>query len=217
MKHEALLFDLDGVLTDTAKYHYLAWKSLAKELGIDFTLKDNERLKGVSRMRSFEIILEINGLEMTDPEKEACCAKKNSLYREYILQMTKEETLPGVREFLDECRQEGYRIALGSASKNSMTILERLEITEAFDAIIDGTKVAKAKPDPEVYLAGAAALDVPPADCIVFEDAEAGIEAAHAAGMRAVGIGDSPTLSGADLRIDGFSGMHIADIENALD
>ena len=216
MKHKALLFDLDGVLTDTAKYHFLAWKQLSEELGINFTREDNERLKGVSRMRSFEIILEIGQKEMSKAEKLACCEKKNGIYRNYILQMSREETLPGAREFLTACRAAGYRIALGSASKNSSTILERLEITPYFDAIVDGTVVSKAKPDPEVYLKGAEMLGVTPADCIVFEDAEAGIQAAHAAGIAAVGIGNAPQLADAELRLNGFSNITIEEIEEAL-
>ena len=216
MRHKALLFDLDGVLTDTAKYHYLAWQQLARELGIRFTLQDNERLKGVSRMHSFEIILEIGGLQMTQAEKEACCEKKNNIYRQYILQITKDETLPGAAQFLQDCRKEGYLIGLGSASKNTQTILDRLEITSFFDVIVDGTMVSKAKPDPEVYLRGAARLGVFPGNCIVFEDAQAGIEAAHAAGMQAVGIGSGPQLSEADLQMAGFQNASVADIEAAL-
>ena len=216
MRHKALLFDLDGVLTDTAKYHYLAWQQLAQELGIRFTLQDNERLKGVSRMHSFEIILEIGGLQMTQAEKEACCEKKNNIYRQYILQMTKDETLPGAVQFLRHCRSEGYLIGLGSASKNSQTILDRLEITSFFDVIVDGTMVSKAKPDPEVYLRGAARLGVFPGNCIVFEDARSGIEAAHAAGMQAVGIGSGPQLSEADLQMSGFQNASAAEIEAAL-
>ena len=134
-----LLFDLDGVLVDTAKYHFLAWKQLADRLGIPFTLKDNERLKGVSRMASFEIILEIGGRSMTQEEKEACCAEKNAIYVEYLKKLREDELFPGVRDFMEDARKKGYKTALGSASKNSMMILERLGITDLFDAIIDGT------------------------------------------------------------------------------
>ena len=217
MKHKALLFDLDGVLTDTAKYHFLAWKQMAGELGINFTLKDNERLKGVSRTRSLEIILEIGGVEMSDEEKELWCAKKNEIYRGYITKMTREETLPGARQFLISCRESGYLIALGSASKNSPTILERLDITQYFDAIIDGNSVSRAKPDPEVFICGAKALSSAPEECIVFEDAAAGIEAAHAAGMAAVGIGDPAALPEADICLPGFEGIAPLDVERLLE
>lgn len=212
MECKGLLFDLDGVLVDTAKYHFMAWKQLADQLGIRFTEEDNERLKGVSRMRSFEIILEIGGVEMTQAEKERCCREKNDVYVEFIQNMPKEELLPGVREFLVDARNNGYKIALGSASKNSSMILARLEITELFDAIIDGTKVSKAKPDPEVFLKGAEELGVLPAECIVFEDAVAGIRAAHSGGMTAVGVGTKDRLPEADDVISGFYGKTVEDI-----
>jgi len=212
MKYKGLLFDLDGVLVDTAKYHYLAWKQMAEKLGIAFTEQDNERLKGVSRMRSFEIILEIGGVEMTQEEKARCCREKNDVYVEFIRNMPKEELFPGVREFLEDARGKGYRIALGSASKNSGMILSRLEITDLFDAIIDGTKVSKAKPDPEVFLKGTEELGVLPAECIVFEDAVAGIQAAHSGGMVAVGVGLKDRLPEADTVIPGFKGKTVEDI-----
>lgn len=207
--YKGLLFDLDGVIVDTAKYHYLAWKELAKELEIPFTEKDNERLKGVSRMASFEIILEIGGRSMSQTEKEACCAKKNEIYVEYIKKLKDDEILPGVKNFLTDAREKGYRTALGSASKNSPMILERLGITKLFDAVIDGTKTSKAKPDPEVFLKGAQALGLVNEECIVFEDAAAGILAAHNGGMTAVGIGDPAVLSEADLVMDGFDGITV--------
>lgn len=207
MEYKGLLFDLDGVIVDTAKYHYLAWKALADELGIPFTEKDNERLKGVSRMASFEIILELGGRTMSEEEKQANCSKKNKLYVSYIKQLTKEEILPGVDEFLTEARAAGYKIALGSASKNSPLILDRLGITELFDAVVDGTKVSKAKPDPEVFLTGARELGLEPAQCVVFEDAAAGVEAAHNGGMKVVGIGNPAILGQAELVVAGFAGV----------
>ena len=215
-KIRGLLFDLDGVLVDTAKYHYLAWKQLADQLGIEFTKQDNERLKGVSRMASFEIILEIGGRTMTQAEKEACCTEKNDIYVEYIHQLREDELFPGVRQFLTDAREKGYRIALGSASKNSMTILNGLKITELFDAIIDGTKVSRAKPDPEVFTEGARELGLPPEECIVFEDAVAGVEAAHRGGMKAVGIGTREALPEADIVIPGVNGYLIDDIVRML-
>lgn len=206
-RYRGLLFDLDGVIVDTAKYHFLAWKALADELGIPFTEKDNERLKGVSRMASFEIILELGGRAMTEAEKQAHCDKKNALYVSYIQRLTREEILPGVEAFLTGARAAGYKIALGSASKNSPLILERLGITGLFDAVVDGTRVSKAKPDPEVFLAGARELGLEPARCVVFEDAAAGVEAAHNGGMKAVGIGDPAVLGQAELVIPGFAGV----------
>ncbi len=206
---KGLLFDLDGVIVDTAKYHYLAWKDLANELGIIFTEKDNERLKGVSRNRSFEIILEIGGITLSDNEKEIYCTKKNEVYLEYIYKLREDEVLPGVREFLTDVRAKGYKVALGSASKNAKLILDKLNLTEFFDEIIDGTKVSKAKPDPEVFTLGAKELGLTNENCIVFEDAAAGIEAAHNAGMLSVGIGEKENLPEADMLIPGFVDMTI--------
>src|SRR5476651_1478353 len=196
---KACLFDLDGVIVDTAVYHYKAWKRLADELGINFTLEDNERLKGVSRMRSLDIILEIGGVTKTDAEKEELATRKNTWYVDMINRMKPDEILPGAKEFVQLCRDAGIKTALGSASKNSMTILEKINMVNMFDAIIDGNKVSKAKPDPEVFLKGAQELGVAPADCVVFEDAIAGIEAAINGGMKVVGIGSPEVLVGADL------------------
>ena len=196
---------MDGVIVDTAKYHYLAWKELAGELGIRFTKKDNERLKGVSRVRSFEIILEIGGLTLPEEQKQAYCTRKNDNYLEYIGRLTENEILPGAKQFLLDARAAGYRVALGSASKNTSLILEKLKITGLFDSVIDGNKVSKAKPDPEVFLKGAEELGLGPGECLVFEDAEAGVEAAHNAGMKAVGIGSRKRLPMADLNIPGFA------------
>lgn len=216
MGHKGLLFDLDGVIVDTAKYHYLAWKEIAKELGIDFTEEDNERLKGVSRIRSFEIILEIGGKTMSQEEIEEWCTKKNDVYLTYIKKLEEDEILPGVRTFLEDVKKKGYKISLGSASKNSNLILERLGLLDVFDEIIDGTKTTKAKPDPEVFVLGAQALGFACEDCIVFEDAVAGIEAAHSGGMQAVGIGSKERLPEADFNIPGFLGVTIEEIEEAL-
>ncbi len=214
--HKGLLFDLDGVIVDTAKYHYIAWKELADELGISFTKEDNERLKGVSRMRSFEIILEIGNREMDKKEKERYCDKKNKIYLEYIRKMREDEILPGVREFLKSASEKGYKTALGSASKNAKLILSRLNLENYLDVIIDGTKVSKAKPNPEVFDKGAQALGLIPEDCIVFEDAAEGIRAAHAAGMKAVGIGTKEVLPEADYHLQGFARTSVEEIENAL-
>jgi len=198
------IFDLDGVIVDTAKYHFLAWRELAARLGFVFTEADNERLKGVSRMRSLDILLEVGGVSLPEEEKQRCAAWKNDKYVEYISQLDESELLPGAREYLTALRGQGVRTALGSASKNAGLILARLNIPDLFDAIVDGTKVEKAKPDPEVFLLGARELELAPAECVVFEDASAGIEAAKAAGMRAVGVGRAELLPGADAWIAGL-------------
>lgn len=210
--YKGLLFDLDGVLVDTAKYHYLAWKALADELNIPFTPQDNERLKGVSRTASFDIILELGNRKMDEVGKAANCQKKNDLYVSYIQQLTEKELLEGVREFIGGARNKGYQIALGSASKNSPLILDKLGIVGLFDALVDGTKVSKAKPDPEVFLRGAQELRLPARACVVFEDAVAGVKAAHNAGMKAVGIGSPVALAEADTVLPGFSGLSIEDV-----
>lgn len=212
MEYKGLLFDLDGVLADTAKYHFLAWREIAGELGIEFTIKDNERLKGVSRERSFEIVLEVGNKTMAKEEQKKYCERKNERYLSYIQKMEADEILPGVREFLEDARKKGYLISLGSASKNSALILDRLNITHYFDAVIDGTKVTKAKPDPEVFVKGAETLGLPCNSCIVFEDAEAGIEAAHRGGMKAIGVGTKENLPEADIVIPGFLGLTVDDI-----
>ncbi len=206
---KACLFDLDGVIVDTAKYHYIAWKELANDLGFDFTIEDNERLKGVSRMTSLDILLSIGNISLSDEKKTELASQKNENYLSYILKMGPGEILPGTKEFLEELKKQGIKIALGSASKNAMTILDRLELTNYFDAIIDGTHVAKAKPDPEVFLKGAEALGVDPHECVVFEDAEAGVEAALAGGMKCIGIGKADILGKAHLVVDGLHKMNL--------
>ena len=207
MRIKACLFDLDGVVVDTAKYHYIAWKEMAAELGFDFTEKQNELLKGVSRMRSLDILLGIGKINLTDTEKLLLAENKNNRYLEYVRQMTEEEILPGVSEFLDELREQGIQIALGSASKNAPLILDRIQLMEKFDAIVDGNAVSKAKPDPEVFLRCAELLGVEPVTCLVFEDAQAGIEAARNGGMQVIGVGSPENLSLADHYIPGFENL----------
>jgi len=212
-KISACIFDLDGVVVDTAKYHYIAWRSLANELGFDFTKEDNERLKGVSRMTSLDILLEIGKVELDEKTKLELADKKNKNYVEYILKMTPDEILPGVKGFFNLLKSKGIKIALGSASKNAMTILNQLELTDYFDAIVDGTHVSKAKPDPEVFLKGAELLGFSPSECIVFEDAEAGVEAALNGKMRCVGIGSPEVLGKANLVVPGFVGLTMAQLD----
>jgi beta-phosphoglucomutase len=209
---QACLFDLDGVIVDTAKYHYLAWRKLANQLGFDLTLEENELLKGVSRMESLEIVLGIGKLILDDAEKEKLAAEKNVRYLELCMQMTPADTLPGVRSFLDELKTSGIRIGLGSASKNARVILERIAMLDYFETIVDGNRITKGKPDPEVFLMGAVDLGVKPEFCIVFEDAVAGIQSAKAAGMTGIGIGQKSVLSQADLVIPGFDGVTVKDL-----
>jgi len=204
---KACLFDLDGVIVDTAVYHYKAWKQLANSLGFDFTEHQNEQLKGVSRVRSLELILGWGGVTKTAEEQEILATQKNTQYVEMISHMKPDEILPGAKQFVEACRRAGLKTALGSASKNSMMILEKIGMVDLFDAIIDGNKVSKAKPDPEVFLKGAEAVGVQPDECVVFEDAIAGIEAAIAGGMKSVGIGSPELLGRADLVVSGLSEM----------
>jgi beta-phosphoglucomutase len=216
MDIKACIFDLDGVIVDTAKYHYLAWKRLANEMGFDFTEEDNEQLKGVSRVRSLEILLELGGVQKSAEEQEELATKKNEWYVEYIVKLAPEEILPGVQTFLDELNEKDIKIALGSASKNAKLILDGLNLTSYFDAIIDGTKVSKAKPDPEVFIKGAEALGLQPEECIVFEDAQAGVEAAVNGGMPCIGIGTEENLKGTNFVMPGFEGVTFDSLVNKL-
>jgi len=199
MELKGCIFDLDGVIVDTAKYHYLAWKRLADELGFEFTEENNEALKGVSRMASLEILLSVGGIKKSPAEKELLATRKNNWYVEFISKMTPEEILPGSVELLRRLRSVGIHTAIGSASKNAGMILDRIGISQLFDVIVDGHKIAHAKPDPEVFLKGAEELGIAPSCCVVFEDAVAGVEAALAGGMKCVGIGDKIRLAKANL------------------
>ncbi len=207
---KACIFDLDGVVVDTAIFHYQAWKRLADELGIKgFTEEENENLKGVSRQRSLEIILEIGGITLDQMTKDELTEKKNGWYVELISKMTPEDILPGVKLFFNELQQKGIKLGLASASKNARRILERVGIESYFEAIVDGNRISKAKPSPEVFLLCARDLQVDPKDCVVFEDAKAGIEAAKNGGMFSIGVGSSSILGEADFVISSFDEMNI--------
>lgn len=197
-KIRTYIFDLDGVVVDTAKYHYLAWRNSADELGIDFTKENNELLKGVSRIRSLEIILELGNKKISDAEFDRILNEKNENYLSYIEKMDASEILPGVLDALKWIKNEGGKIVLGSASKNAKPILEKVGLMDYFDAIVDGNDVSKAKPDPEVFLLGAERTNSKPEECVVFEDAIAGIQAANNAGMLSIGIGEKEILKEAD-------------------
>ncbi|MBL7851858.1 MAG: beta-phosphoglucomutase [Cyclobacteriaceae bacterium] len=192
------IFDLDGVIVDTAKFHYLAWQRLAKELGITFTETDNERLKGVSRMESLDILLSLGTRTYDARAKEEMAARKNAWFVDYINAMKPEDIFPGVRELLVELRKKGYRLGLASSSKNAGTVLDRVGIASLFDAVVDGNMIKNSKPDPEVFLLAASKLKAKPSECVVFEDAEAGVEAAIRAGMKSVGIGSPKQLGKAN-------------------
>ena len=204
---EACLFDLDGVIVDTAKYHYLAWKRLANDLGFDFTEEQNEKLKGVSRVKSLEILLEIGELSLNSKDQEELAEKKNNWYIENISKIDESELLPGALDFIKNLKKSNIKVVLGSASKNAVMILDKTGITKYFDAIIDGNKVFKAKPDPEVFILGAKEVGVKPENCLVFEDAEAGVEAAVKGKMKVVGIG-SDNLKEANLIVSGLKEMN---------
>lgn len=200
------IFDLDGVLVDTARFHYRAWADMAHDLGFEFTPEQGEATKGVSRMASLDIVLRAGGMEnrFSQEEKERLAAEKNARYLNYVSTMTPDDVLPGVRDFLADLKRNGVKIALGSASKNAGTILDRCAIRNVFDAIVDGMLVSRAKPDPEVFSKGAELLGIAPEMCVVFEDAAAGIEAATRAGMRSVGVGGDKLLTRATMEIMTF-------------
>jgi beta-phosphoglucomutase len=212
-KIKACIFDLDGVIVDTAVYHYKAWKRLANELGFDFTEEQNEQLKGVSRMRSLELILGWGNVVKTEAEQLELATRKNNWYTEMINQMTPAEILPGAREFVQACRNAGYKTAIGSASKNTPTILQKLELLPLFNVVVDGNSVSIPKPNPEVFLKGAQQLGIEPSACVVFEDAVAGIEAAINGGMKAVGIGSPDMLTRASKVVSGLDKMTMEILE----
>lgn len=196
---KAVIFDLDGVLVDTAIYHFQAWHRLAEDLGYSFSIVDNEQLKGVSRIESLELILKWAGVEKSEAEKADLLVLKNQWYLELIEQLSPDHLLSGSLELLKKLQEKGIKIGLGSASKNAMGILEKTGIIPYFDALIDGNVVQLSKPNPEVFLKGAEVLEIAPAHCLVLEDAQAGIDAARAAGMQVIGVGLEEHLKGADL------------------
>ena len=206
VKIKGLIFDLDGVLVFTDKFHYQAWKTMADELGVYFDETINHRLRGVSRMDSLEIILErYEGPDLSLREKEKLAEKKNEIYRTLLESMTPDDVTKEVRDTLTKLREKGYKLAIGSSSKNAKFILEKVELKDAFDAISDGNNITKSKPDPEVFLKAAEYLGLPPKACMVVEDAEAGIEAAKMGGMYAAGIGEAAKSINADESLKTFS------------
>ena len=210
------IFDLDGVIVDTAKYHYLAWKKLADELGIEFTEEQNENFKGVSRKRCLGILLEMGGLEVSQEQFDSWLAEKNEDYLQYIARMDESEILPDVVKVLDFIRGKGIPMALGSASKNARPILEKVKLLPYFESVVDGNAVTKAKPDPEVFQIAADNLGVAAERCVVFEDALAGVEAANNAGMTSIGIGDEAILNEADFNFRDFTEIDTAFLEQLI-
>ncbi|WP_034887973.1 beta-phosphoglucomutase [Gillisia sp. Hel_I_29] len=206
---KGVIFDLDGVIVDTAKFHFLAWRKLANDLGFDITETQNEELKGVSRVKSLEIILGWGGVTLTEDEFMEQMAMKNDNYLSYISGMTKSDILPGVSEIIDFLKENDIPIALGSASKNARNILEKVGLYQSFDAIVDGNDVSKAKPNPEVFLSAADQLNVAPENCVVFEDSVAGIQAANLAKMTSIGIGEEAVLNEADHVFTDFTEIEI--------
>lgn len=207
MNKKAFLFDLDGVIVDTAKFHYLAWRNLAKEMNFDFTEEQNELFKGVSRVRSLEILLELASYDATQDQKDRWLIQKNEEYLNYIEGMDDSEILPDVTRVLNFLHHNNQGVALGSASKNARPILTKLKLIHKFQAIVDGNDVTAAKPDPEVFLKGGEALGIERTDCIVFEDSIAGVQAANAAGMVSIGIGAPAVLGEASYVFKDFTEM----------
>lgn len=216
MNKKAFIFDLDGVIVDTAKYHFLAWQKIAGELGIEFTPEHNENLKGVSRIRSLDLILELGNIQAPQADKDKWLKQKNEDYLSYLVNMDFSEILPGVMPVLEFLKENNQGIALGSASKNARPILEKTGILGYFEVIIDGNDVTNAKPDPEVFLQAAAGLKISNENSIVFEDSVAGIQAANIAGMTSIGIGEANILNEAQYIFRDFTFMDISFIESLI-
>ncbi|APY01362.1 beta-phosphoglucomutase [Lacinutrix venerupis] len=216
MNKKGFIFDLDGVIVDTAKYHFLAWQNLAKSIDIDFTHEQNEQLKGVSRVKSLEKILNWGNKTISEELFTSLMGKKNEEYLSFIAKMTDEEILPDVPRVLDYLIEKAQPISLGSASKNARPILEKVNLLSKFDAIVDGNDVSKAKPDPEVFLIAAKHLNMKPEDCIVFEDSVAGVQAANTANMISIGIGEKDVLHEADYIFSDFTEIENSFIEELI-
>lgn len=216
MNKKGFIFDLDGVIVDTAKYHFLAWRKLANSIGIDFTETQNEQLKGVSRVKSLEKILAWENKKISKEEFTNLMAKKNDDYLSFIEQMNESEILPDVPKVLNYLIHQQQPISLGSASKNARIILEKVDLIDKFDAIVDGNDVSKAKPDPEVFLNAAKALNMEANQCVVFEDSVAGVQAANTANMISIGIGNKDILHEATYIFNEFTEISTEFLEELI-
>ena len=216
MKISGCLFDLDGVIVDTANHHYVAWKSLTDELAIPFTAVENESLKGLSRLDSLECILRLGNLEVSSNKKIELMEKKNQLYLQIIDAIGPDDILPGVKELMLELRNKGIGICLGSSSKNAISILKRIGIFDLFDGVVDGRNLTLSKPDPEVFIKGSKILGLTPSECIVFEDAESGIEAALSGGFFALGIGAEGSLKRAHANVQDLSDVTLEKLQGLV-
>lgn len=214
--HKGFIFDLDGVIVDTAKFHYLAWRKLANNLGFDITEVQNEKLKGVSRVKSLEKILEWGNVTLTQDQFMEQMALKNDNYLTYISTMDSRDILPGVSKVIDYLLGNNIPIALGSASKNASSILEKTGLYQKFNVVVDGNDVSKAKPNPEIFLIAAYKIKTEPENCVVFEDSQAGVQAANSAKMTSIGIGDKNVLAEADYVFDNFDEIEINFINKLL-
>ncbi|TMU55982.1 beta-phosphoglucomutase [Flagellimonas algicola] len=211
---KGFIFDLDGVITDTAELHYKAWKNLADEMGWDFDYEINDKLRGISRMDSIKVILDHNQASLDEETLAELATKKNDIYVSSLDEMTSEDYLPGAKELLTHLRTEGFNVALGSASKNAIKVLQQLNANMYFDVIGDGNSVSKSKPEPDIFLYGSEKMKLQPDECIVFEDAESGIDAAKAGGFYSVGIGPKERVGHADLRFDSMAEATLFEIKS---
>ena len=205
-----LIFDLDGVITDTAELHYQAWQQLADEIGVPFDRRANEALRGISRRESLQLVL--GSRQVSEADAQAMMDRKNGTYRRLLRNLTSDDILPGSLDLLGAARERGLRLAVASGSRNAGEVLDRLDIADRFDAICDGSAAKRAKPAPDLFLAAAEALELPPESCVVFEDAADGVDAAHAAGMVAVGIGPVERVGAAELVIGGLAEARLDEI-----
>ena len=214
--YKAFIFDLDGVIVDTARYHFLSWRQLATQMNFEIPDSLDEDLKGLGRMESLDKVLAFYSGSVTDEEKTELARRKNDMYLDNISHISPGDTLPGVEEFIRTARERGIKTSLGSGSKNAKAIIARLGIEDLFDAMCDGTDISRSKPDPQIFQCACAALGVEPSDAVVFEDATSGIEAAKRCGTATVGVGDESILGDADTNIPGFEGISVDSILESL-